>query len=85
MWPFDDCSFPLRSACRMLNSLLLRLINPTLWNRAHGVSAVSTPRRPPFADVSLVESLAAVLAASSSEAAARHVGGRYRGSVAGGR
>ena len=48
-------------------------------------SAVCTSRRPPFAEVSLVESLAVVLAASSSEVAARQDRGGYRGSVAGGR
>ena len=47
--------------------------------------SVRTPRRPPFADVSLVESLAAAFADSSAEAVSRPVRGRPRGSVAGGR
>ena len=47
--------------------------------------SVRTPRRPPFAEVSLVESLAAAFADSSAEAVSRPVRGRPRGSVAGGR
>jgi hypothetical protein len=45
----------------------------------------SSSRRPPFADVPLVESLAAALAAPAAELAVRPFRSLYRGSVVGGR
>ena len=47
-------------------------------------NTVCVPRRPPFADVPLVEALAAVLAASPPEVATRPVRGLSRCSIAGG-
>ena len=46
--------------------------------------SVRIPRRPPFADVPLIESLAAALTASSPEVAVRRRAGLFRDAVAGG-